>query len=297
MVGGDIEAGQSALERGHGVGADQRDPDSPDMARRFGGLARLYGAAGLAAFERAHVCVVGVGGVGSWVVEALARSAVGALTLIDLDHVAESNINRQIQALESTLGQAKVVALEQRIAQINPNCRIRAIEELVESDNLDVLIGDQSYDLVIDAIDSVKAKTALIAFCHKRQIGLITIGAAGGQSDPTRVRVSDLAHTEHEPLLAKVRKRLRTDHGFPRNIKMKFGVDAVFSDEPLIYPVASDEEACATTSEMPRPRQAASGLNCAGFGSSVAVTAVFGLVAAGHALNRLARFSSSNQVP
>ena len=245
-----------------------------DFARRFGGIERLYGATALTRFRTAHVCVVGVGGVGSWVVEALARSAVGRLTLIDLDHVAESNINRQIQALSSTIGMAKIDALAERIAQINPFCQITLIEDFIAPDNLERMIGGHGYDYVIDAIDSVKAKAALIAYCRTQAIGLITIGSAGGQRDPTKIAIRDLARTEQEPLLKMVRKCLRASYGFPRGEKTKFNIDAVFSMEPVCEP---DGGAVCV-----------SGLNCAGFGSSVAVTASFGMAAASYVLQQLA---------
>jgi tRNA A37 threonylcarbamoyladenosine dehydratase len=254
-----------------------------DAERRFGGIARLYGAKGLDNFKKAHVCVVGVGGVGSWVVEALARSAIGKLTLIDLDNVAESNINRQIQATSETLGKAKVTALAERIFQINPDCEVRQIEEFVEPDNLDALIGEQGFDYVIDAIDSVKAKTALLAYCHKNDIAIITIGAAGGQTDPSKIEIRDLSRTEQEPLLALVRKRLRQNFGFPRGTKNKFGIDAVFSMEALTMP--ETEEVC----EVDAQSNGISGLNCAGFGSSIVVTASFGLAAAAHVLRQLTK--------
>jgi len=254
-----------------------------DVARRFGGVARLYGAGALARFRAAHVCVIGVGGVGSWVVEALARSAIGQLTLIDLDNVAESNINRQIQALSSTLGQAKIGALAERIAQINPFCRVNLIEDFIAPDNLDQMIGAHGYDYVVDAIDSVKAKAALIDYCRRAQIPLITIGGAGGQLDPTRIDVRDLSKTEQEPLLKKVRRRLRSEYGFPRGEKNKFNVDAVFSMEPLRYP--EDEASCSLDADE---RNGVTGLNCAGFGSSMVVTAGFGMVAAAHLLRKLA---------
>jgi len=259
------------------------DDEQIDFARRFGGIQRLYGAAALARFRSAHVCVIGVGGVGSWAVEALARSAIGQLTLIDLDNVAESNINRQIQALSDTIGQAKIQALAERIAQINPYCRVTQIEDFITPDNLEQMIGSLQVDYIIDAIDSVKAKTALIAFCRARQIALITIGGAGGQVDPTRIDVRDLSKTEQEPLLAKVRKRLRSHYGFPRGLKNKFNVDAVFSMEPLRFP--ADDAACSLDADE---RTGVTGLNCAGFGSSMVVTASFGLVAAGHLLRKLA---------
>ncbi|MDO8304877.1 tRNA cyclic N6-threonylcarbamoyladenosine(37) synthase TcdA [Herminiimonas sp.] len=254
-----------------------------DFDRRFGGIARLYGNAALARFRAAHVCVIGVGGVGSWVVEALARSAIGHITMIDLDNLAESNINRQIHALTDTLGQAKVTALAQRIAQINPYCVVTEIEDFLTADNLDEMIGARHYDYIIDAIDNVRAKTALIAYCRKHQLKLVTIGGAGGQVDPTKIAILDLCRTEQEPLLAKVRKRLRAEHGFPRGTRNKFGIDAVFSTEPLRLP--ESEEACAVDGDE---QAGVTGLNCAGFGSAMVVTASFGLVAAAHVLRKLA---------
>jgi tRNA A37 threonylcarbamoyladenosine dehydratase len=254
--------------------------DEVDFARRFGGIARLYGERALERFRAAHVCVIGVGGVGSWVVEALARSAIGHLTLIDLDNVAESNINRQIQALSSTIGQPKIEALAQRIAQINPFCRVTLVEDFIDAGNLGKMIDGKGFDYVVDAIDSVKAKAALIAWCRAQAIPLVTIGGAGGQLDPTRIEVRDLARTEQEPLLKKVRKILRAHYGFPRGEKNKYSIDAVFSMEPLRYPESGD------TCEV--DANSITGLNCAGFGSSMVVTASFGMVAAGHLLRKLA---------
>ncbi len=251
-----------------------------DFERRFGGIARLYGAAALARFREAHVCVIGVGGVGSWAVEALARSAIGRLTLIDLDNVAESNVNRQLHALTDTLGQAKVSALAQRIAQINPFCRVTEVEDFITPDNIDTMIGAQRFDYIIDAIDDVRAKTALIAYCRAQGLRLITIGGAGGQTDPTQIEIRDLCRTEQEPLLAKVRKRLRNEHGFPRGTKNKFGIDAVFSTEPIRMP--------DTAGSCELDEASVTGLNCAGFGSAMTVTASFGLVAVSQVLKRLA---------
>jgi tRNA A37 threonylcarbamoyladenosine dehydratase len=261
-----------------------------DFDRRFGGIARLYGEAALARFRISHVCVIGVGGVGSWVVEALARSAIGHITMIDLDNLAESNINRQIHALTDTLGQAKVSALAQRIAQINPYCQVTEIEDFVTADNLDQMIGAPCYDYVVDAIDNVRAKTAVIAYCREHGVKLITIGGAGGQVDPTKIEVRDLCRTEQEPLLAKVRKRLRAQHGFPRGTKNKFGIDAVFSTEPLRFP--ETEEACSVDDSR---QGGITGLNCAGFGSAMVVTAAFGLVAAAQVLNKLAASAESEK--
>jgi tRNA A37 threonylcarbamoyladenosine dehydratase len=259
------------------------DLEEIDFDRRFGGIARLYGAAALARFLQAHVCVIGVGGVGSWAIEALARSAIGNLTMIDLDNLAESNVNRQIHALTDTLGQAKVSALAARIAQINPYCHVTEVEDFITADNLPEMIGEQRYDYVIDAIDNVRAKTALIAYCRDKGIRLITIGGAGGQVDPTRIEIRDLSKTEQEPLLAKVRKRLRSEHRFPRGDRNRFGIDAVFSTEPLSAPLT--EEACSIDADA---APGVTGLNCAGYGSAVVVTATFGLVAAAHVLRKLA---------
>lgn len=252
----------------------------PDLERRFGGVARLYGEAALARFRAAHVCVIGLGGVGSWAAEALARSAVGRITLIDMDHIAESNVNRQIHALGDEFGKAKTAAMAARIMAINPACAVVEIDDFITPDNAASLLA-RGYDCVIDCIDGVAAKAALIAHCREHGIALVTVGGAGGQRDPTRVQVRDLARTEQEPLLAKVRKRLRQEYGFPRNLKTKFGIEAVFSDEPLAYPEAP---AC----DLPQEAPGITGLNCAGFGSSVCVTACFGLVAASRALARLA---------
>jgi tRNA A37 threonylcarbamoyladenosine dehydratase len=260
------------------------DQENFDFDRRFGGIARLYGARALNRFRSAHICVVGVGGVGSWVVEALARSAIGELTLIDLDNVAESNINRQIQALSSTVGMAKIDALARRIAEINPSCKVNLIEDFVGADNLDAMIGARAYDYVVDAIDSVKAKTALIAYCKAKSLPLVVVGSAGGKMDATMIQVRDLSRTEQEPMLKKVRKQLRTEHNFPRGSKNNFHIDAVFSMEPLKFPVG-EEESCSIDSD---DREGVTGLNCAGFGSAMVVTATFGMVVASHVLGKLA---------
>lgn len=262
--------------------------DEVDFARRFGGIARLYGERALERFRAAHVCVIGVGGVGSWIVEALARSAVGHLTLIDLDNVAESNINRQLQALSSTIGMPKIEALKERIAQINPSCRVTLVEDFIDPENIETMIAGKGFDYVVDAIDGVKSKAALIAYCSARKLPLIVIGGAGGQLDPTKIEVRDLARTEQEPLLKKVRKILRAQYGFAKGEKNKYHIDAVFSMEPLRYPDAGD--ACAIDPN------GVTGLNCAGFGSSMVVTATFGMVAAGHLLRKLADAANAEPV-
>lgn len=246
-----------------------------DHERRFGGVARLYGAEAAERLRQAHVCIVGIGGVGSWAAEALARTGVGRITAVDLDMVAESNTNRQIHALDDIYGKAKVAAMAERIRAINPDCRVNCIEDFVTPENVDEMLG-QDFSVVIDAIDQIRAKAAMVAFCHRRQLPIIVAGAAGGQLDPTLVRVADLSQTVQDPLLARLRSVLRRDYGFPREGKKKFGVSAIFSTEPLRYP--SNEASCDT-------ERGPAGLNCAGFGSSVCVTSVFGMAAAAQAIN------------
>ena len=239
----------------------------PDLERRFGGLRRLYGDAGYERIRSARVAVVGLGGVGSWAAEALARSGVASLTLIDLDHVSESNINRQVQALGATIGQSKVQALGERIADIHPGCELIGIEEFVEEGNWPVLLP-QPVDVVIDACDQVRAKFAIAAWALQTGAGLVVVGAAGGKRQPQAVQVADLALVTHDPLLASLRQRLRKEHNAVRTGRM--GVQCVFSREA----VAAPEQAC----------DADGSLNCHGYGSSVGVTATFGMVAASLAL-------------
>jgi len=253
-----------------------------DFERRFGGIARLYGDSCLLQFAAKHVCVIGIGGVGSWAAEALARSAVGRITLIDLDHVAESNTNRQIHALEGEYGKAKVLAMAERIQAINPACKVAVIEEFITPENVSLLLP--ACDAVLDAIDIVSAKAALIAHCRDTGITIVTTGAAGGRRDPTRVQVVDLARTQHDALAASLRARLRRDYGFSRDLKEAFGVQCVFSDEPIARSASIAPTCVAGATPAP---QAPQGLNCAGYGSAVTVTATFGMFAAARVLDRL----------
>lgn len=250
-----------------------------DHERRFGGVARLYGIDGAERLRMANVCVVGIGGVGSWSVEALVRTGIGRITVVDLDMVAESNTNRQIHALVDIYGKAKVDAMAERIRAINPACQVSCIEDFVTQENVGSILG-QGFSVVIDAIDQVRVKAAMIAFCRQQNIPMIVAGAAGGQTDPTQVRVADLSQTIQDPLLAKVRSILRREYGFARDGKKKFGIPAVFSTEPLRYP--SNETSCDT-------ERGPAGLNCAGFGSSVCVTSVFGMAAAAQAIDLIVR--------
>jgi len=248
--------------------------ETADLQRRFGGLERLYGINGAAGIRAAHVAVVGIGGGGSLAAEALARSGVGELTLVDLDHVAESNINRQVHALEATLGQAKVQAMHERITQINPGCIVHRVEEFVDPENWPALLP-AGVNGIIDACDQVKAKVAMAEWALKTGMLFISVGAAGGKRLAHKVDVDDLASTTHDPLLAQLRYRLRKFHGAPREGK-KIGVACVFSREA----VAPPDPSCAIEGD--------GSLNCHGYGSVVSVTATFGQCAAGWVLDRLA---------
>ena len=249
-----------------------------DAERRFGGLRRLYGEAGYARLRGARVAVIGLGGVGSWAAEALARSGVARLVLVDLDHVAESNINRQVQALGRTLGQAKAVALAERIADIHPGCEVMVVEAFVDPANWPALLP-AAVDAVIDACDESRAKLALATWSLVTRVPLVCVGAAGGKRLAQRVEVEDLADVTHDPLLAGLRQRLRRDAGAPRQGRM--GVRCVFSRESVAAPA---EEACDAE---PGGKASDGSLNCHGYGSSVAVTATFGMVAAGEAVAQL----------
>jgi tRNA A37 threonylcarbamoyladenosine dehydratase len=254
---------------------------SETFERRFGGLRRLYGVVGAQAVFEAHVVVVGIGGVGSWAVEALARSGVKRLTLIDLDHVSESNINRQIHATESTLGQAKGEAMRERIALFHPDCLVDVIDEFVTPHNwpqlLNTLGADAPPSALIDACDQVQAKTAMAAWAQQQGVPMVTVGAAGGKRLAQAVEVADLSETTHDPLLAALRYRLRKHHGAARQGRMDLA--CVFSREAVAPPDAS----CGITETT-----GDGSLNCHGYGSVVSVTAAFGFCAAGWVLNRLA---------
>jgi tRNA A37 threonylcarbamoyladenosine dehydratase len=236
-------------------------------SRRFGGVSRLYGPELRARFQQATVVVAGLGGVGSWAAEALARTGIGHLILVDFDHIAESNTNRQIHALEGQYGKAKVQAMGDRIRQINPEIELTICDEFLEPANLDVVIPENAF--VLDATDSVQTKIALVIWATQNHRALVMCGAAGGKTDPTSVRCDDLSRTEQDAMLAKVRQGLRQDHGFSRNLKKKMGVRAIYSHEP-------------------RAGAASGGLACSGYGSTVMVTAACGLAAAAEVLNLIA---------
>lgn len=258
-------------------------PPSP----RFSGIARLYGTDALENFHRSRVAVIGIGGVGSWTVEALARSGVGHISLVDLDEICITNVNRQLHAMDGQIGRLKTAAMAERTRAIHPECEVVEIEAFFREENADSIL-DRKFDAVIDAIDSVRHKCLLLARCHARGIPVITCGGTGGRRDPTRIRHSDLAHTSHDPLLLSVRRELRTQYGFPKSLDEKrsapFGILAVFSDESPVFPT------CDGGTSSQRPADASLRLNCeSGYGTATPVTASFGLSAAAAALEILTR--------
>ncbi|WP_037586654.1 tRNA threonylcarbamoyladenosine dehydratase [Stenoxybacter acetivorans] len=249
---------------------------SSSVPRRFGGIARLYGESAFLRFRQAHVCVVGVGGVGSWAVEALARSGIGELTLIDLDNIAESNVNRQLHALTSLFGKPKAEALKERVAEINPHCRVNCVEDFVDTSNINTFFR-QPVDFVIDAIDQVQVKAAMAAYFIANKQAFITSGSAGGQKDITQIRSADLSRVTHDPLLANMRYALRKHHNFSRDTTQKMHVPCVYSTENITPP---NTTACNT-------HEAPQGLSCAGYGAVMIITAAFGLHCAQHCLDYL----------
>ena len=251
-----------------------------NFEQRFGGIGRLYTPEGLAKLRQSHICVIGIGGVGSWAGEALARSGIGKITMIDMDDICVTNINRQIHALTSTVATLKTEAMKTRIAEINPECQVEIIDDFISPDNLADYLN-RGYDYVIDAIDSVKTKAALIAYCKRNKIRLITTGGAGGQTDPSQIQIADLSKTIQDPLASKVRSLLRKEYHFSQNPKRKFGVDCVFSTQPLIFPKMG--EGCEISATM----------NCAnGFGAVTIVTATFAFFAVGRVIDKLLQAES-----
>lgn len=250
---------------------------------RFGGIARLYGQKALEKFQQSHVCVIGVGGVGSWVVESLARSGIGKITMMDPDEVSESNINRQLVALENTIGQGKAEVLKERIAQINPDCQVTIIEDLLKPENVRDYISTE-FDYVIDAIDSARSKAALIRFCKRNKIRIVCLGGAGGQIDAMQITIADLTRTHNDPLLAKTRSILRYDYGFSSNVKRKYQVPCVYSTEQLSYPLPDG----GITQAKPDSERALRMACDVGMGSATHITATFGNFAVGLVLQKLA---------
>ena len=260
---------------------------SMSYQQRFAGVARLYGQQGLTKLSLSHVCIVGIGGVGSWVAEALARTGINKITLIDLDDVSISNVNRQIHALDSTLNLSKIEVMKSRLLDINPDCEVGLIEDFVTPENVGELITPL-FTLVIDAADSVKAKAAIVDICKRQKIKVICIGGAGGQRDPLQITKGDLAKTIQDPLLAKVRSQLRRFHRFSSNPKRNFGVECIYSTEQLTYPTQDGD-----VSKQKQTSQGANKMDCStGFGAFVGVTATFGLIAASRAVDFIVKTAS-----
>jgi tRNA A37 threonylcarbamoyladenosine dehydratase len=264
---------------------DSSTPLSADYEQRFGGVGRLVGRAGLERLQKAHVCVIGVGGVGSWTVEGLARSGIGALTLIDLDDVCVTNVNRQLPALDGQIGRPKVTVLAERIAAINPACRTETVHEFFTESTSERLLS-QPFDYVVDAIDNMTNKARVIAACRDRGVRCVTVGAAGGRQDPMQIRTGDLGDAENDLLLRQVRKKLRRDFGFApgeQRGRMHFGVRCVWSGERPVFPWAD-----GTCSAVPEPGSELA-LDCeSGFGTAVFVTGAFGLAASAEVVRELA---------
>jgi len=253
-----------------------------DFETRFGGIARLYGKAGLEKLRAAHVCVVGIGGVGTWAAEALARSGIGAITLVDLDEVCVTNINRQLHALTETVGRSKVEAMAERIRAINPECRVTMEQKFFNAQTAEELLAPK-FDFIFDAIDDVTNKLLLLVRCCEKNIPVITSGGAGGRRELTSVRVGDLSQASHDRLLAEVRRRLRAEHGFPTG-QSEMGLPCVYSVERTVYPQA-DGSVC----EMRSAAEDGTRLNCnGGLGSATFVTGAFGFAAAGFVVQKIA---------
>ena len=255
---------------------------SHEQAERFAGVERLYGIGSVAKLAQAHVGVVGVGGVGSWAAEALARSGVGRLTLIDADEVCVSNTNRQLHALDGEFGKPKVGVIAARARAINPAIRLEAIERFLTPSTLDELL-DRGYDVVLDACDAFRVKLEMIAWCRRRKLPIVSVGSAGGRTDPTQIRVRDLSRTEHDAMFSLIRKKLRSDFNFPRNPDRYFGVSAVYSLQNVQYP-QPDGTVCGNRP----PGGDALNLACGGgLGAVTHVTGAFAFAAVGKALEKL----------
>jgi len=261
-------------------------PDTESLNHRFGGIARLYGQAALDRFMTARVAVIGVGGVGSWAVESLARSGIGHLTLVDLDEICVTNVNRQLHAMDGQIGRQKTEAMAERAIAIHPKCEVVIVPKFFNEKSATEIL-DAGFDAVIDAIDYARHKSLLAAECHRRKIYSVTCGGAGGRRDPTRIRVTDLAYSGMDPLLLQLRRGLRNDFGFPKTPRhtepVPFGIDAVYSDEAPWY------SHCEGTVSKTAPEEISLRLNCAsGFGSATHIIASFGLIAAGRVLDKIA---------
>lgn len=257
---------------------------------RFFGVARLYGRRGLLQLQKAHVLIVGVGGVGSWVVESLARSGVGQITLVDHDDICVSNFNRQIHAIDGNVGRLKVQVLRERILKINPDCKVHEFAEMFDESSLPKIF-QSNYRFVVDAIDSIQSKCLLLSYCYQKKIPVIAMGGAGGRRDPTHIRIADLSESREDALLKYVRRNLRQHFQFPKNGKKKFKIPCVYSDEKPVYFQA---DGCVTAD---KPNDFLKPLDCeTGFGTAVHITATFGFFAASYVVQQLTALESSERL-
>ena len=242
-----------------------------DLDRRFGGIIRLYGKKKFQLIQNYHVCVIGIGGVGSWVAESLARHGVGKITLIDMDHIAESNINRQIHALDSTIGESKIQAMKNRIIDINPMCQVKCIDDFLEESNIERYISSQ-FNYVVDAIDQSSVKINLAEHCQANNLALLMIGGAGGRTDPSRIKILDLSKTYGDPLLTNIRKYFNKKN---KGLRSVYEIPTIFSDEPIIK-----SDSCGTD-------ESERGLNCDGYGSSQNITASMAFFAVAYVFSKI----------
>jgi len=245
--------------------------ETVDIDRRFGGIVRLYGKKKFQLIQECHICVVGIGGVGSWVAESLARHGVGKITLIDMDHIVESNINRQIHALNSTNGESKIQAMKNRIIDINPLCQVDCIDDFLEKSNIKSYISNK-FNFIIDAIDQSSVKISLAEFCQSNNLSLVMVGGAGGRTDPSRIKISNLSKTFGDPLIGNIRKHFNKKNKLSKN---NHEIPTIFSDEPI-----KKSEACETN-------QAGGGLNCDGYGSSLNITATMAFYVVAHIFSKI----------
>ena len=262
-------------------------PHSQAFLDRFSGVGRLFGRVTLERIHDAKVAVIGVGGVGSWTVEALARSGFGAITLIDRDDVCVSNINRQLHALDGNIGRSKVAVMAERMRRIQPECDVQEVEAFLTKANVAELIATEgeTYDVVIDAIDDVDHKCVIIDHCYRHGVPLVVAGGAGGKSDPASVRCDDIARATHDRLLKKVRRKLRQEFAFPDDggaRRTPYGITSIFSIEEARFPWSD-----GTVHDTAEPNNAVR-LNCEnGFGTASFVTGAFGFAAAAAAVRLL----------
>jgi tRNA A37 threonylcarbamoyladenosine dehydratase len=251
--------------------------------QRFGGIARLYGLSAFQKISSSHILVIGIGGVGSWAVEALARTGVAEITLVDLDDICITNTNRQIHALKETVGKFKIEVMEQRIYEINPSCKVYLFQGYLNDKNLDKIFS-RRFDYVIDACDDFSNKCLLIDYCKNHHVNLIVIGGAGGKKDPLQIKVTDLSFSQNDKLLMRIRKKLRQDYSFPGENAGEFGIWSVWSHERAVYPTS---DGCITFTP---PKELSKNMDCSeGFGAASFLTGAFAFAAVSHVIKEISK--------